>query len=311
MKKVFTLLTSALLTMGAIAQQLPNGGFELWTNPTHPDMWGTYGNIFGFPGGGTYPYFATKDTTAGNFVEGTASLKMITDTVPAGPGMYMVVPSAVGLGALQYTTGHAIVASGIAYTKRIDTVFFSYKYSPARTTDTAALFFNLSKAGSSLFGGTLGLNLSATNTWRNVYTTITPKYSSNNNPDTLMIMFFSSRFSGMPADTGAFRSTLWIDAIHFNASVLVAAGIEELGTITGVNAYPNPTHDHINIAIEATEIGSQILLYDMQGREVYNGTLDRTTTAIDTKDFEAGMYAIKVNSIDHLTTYHGKISVTK
>ena len=312
MKKVFTLFATALITIGAMAQQLPNGGFETWTSTTHPDMWGTYGNIVGFPGGGTYPYFATKDMTTGNFVEGTGSIKMITDTIGAGPGNYLIVPSAAGLGTLSYTASHAIVASGIAYTKRVDTIYFSYKYAPARATDTAALLFNLTNAHTSLFGGTLGLNLPTTaGAWQNIYTEITPQYTSGNNPDTLSMVFSTSRYSGAPADTGAFKSTLWIDAIHFNAAVNVASGIAEIGAITGVNAYPNPTHDHINIAIEEGEVGSQMQLFDLQGREVYNGILDRTTTAIDTKNYEAGIYAIKVMSIDHMTTYQGKITVTK
>ena len=311
MKKVFTLFATALITIGAIAQQLPNGGFESWTSTTHPDMWGTYGNIVGFPGGGTYPYFATKDNTITNFVEGTASLKMITDTIAAGPGNYLIVPSIAGLGTLSYTASHSIVASGIAYTKRVDTIFLSYKYAPTRATDTASMRFNLSKASTSLFGGTLGLNLSTTaGAWKNIYIPISSAYTSSNNPDTLSMVFSTSRYSGAPADTGAFKSTLWIDAIHFNAAVNVS-GIAEIGAITGVNAYPNPTHDIINIAIEESEIGSQMQLFDLQCREVYNGILDRTTTAIDTKNYEAGIYAIKVLSIDHMTTYQGKITVTK
>ena len=122
------------------------------------------------------------------------------------------------------------------------------------------------------------------------------------------MLFFSS------SDTGAatFGSTLWVDAIHFDASVNIANGIEQLtGTISGVNVFPNPATDRINVAIQADEVGSQIQLFDMEGREVYSAILSSTSATIDTRSLQAGVYSIRVNSIDKMTTYKGKIAVTK
>jgi hypothetical protein len=102
-----------------------------------------------------------------------------------------------------------------------------------------------------------------------------------------------------------------VDGVHFDASVLVT-GIEDVnGPVLGVNAYPNPTSGVLNITVQADEVGSQIQLIDMEGREVYNGILTSTKTVIDTRSFQSGVYSIRVNSIDKMTTYKGKVSVTK
>ena len=299
MKKVFTLFAAIALTASSFAQQVPNGGFETWTNATNPDSWNTLSNIFG-PG---VNYFAVKDTSAGNFVQGTASLRLRTDSVP-GQG---ILRSYVGLGTATAPTG-VPVFTGVAYTKRPDSLYFDYKYTPTNILDSGLITFGLSNAGTQLFGGRLTAKLESTNSqWVGVAIPLTSIYTVSGNPDSLYMLFRSSK-SGAAA-ASSYGTTLWIDAVHFSANVNVT-GIEQVnGKIMGVNVYPNPASSQLNVAVETDEIGSQIQLFDMTGREVYNTTIDRSTMSIDTRNFEKGIYTIRVNSIDKITTYNGKISI--
>ena len=307
MKKVFTLIAGVALSIGAFAQQIPNGGFENWTSPLNPDSWSTIASAYGGAAGTT---LVTKDVSAGNHVQGLASMHIINDTVPLA-GMNII--GECGLGG--NSTANNLTFFGYAYTKRPDTMFFYYKYIPATkgaVTDTAAMLLDLTKAGNSLFGGEYFIPLTSTDSqFVSSYLPFNQLYSGavTGAPDTLHLLFGS----GNVLDTFVIRgSSLWVDSVYFDKSVLVASGIEQLqGNIEGVKIFPNPATDHVNIAVEADEIGSQVQLIDMSGRVVYDGKLSATTDAIDTKSLQAGVYSIRVNSIDKMTHYKGLVTITK
>jgi hypothetical protein len=304
MKRLFTFFAAITLTLGASAQQVPNGGFESWNDSINPVDWSTIASAYGSP----YTSFARKDTSAGNYVQGTASLRLFSDSVP-GQG---VIVSEAGLGA--NSTANNLTFYSFPYTKRPDTLFFYIKYTPGAgaVVDTASLQFDLKQANdSSLFGGVGFVPLTNTvGRWEEVYIPLTGSYlpSNTNAPDSLTLIFASGNLATFP---NVYGSTLWIDSVHFDASVNVTGINQVNGPVLGVNAFPNPATDHINITIQADEVGSQIQLFDMEGRMVYTGILGSTVSAIDTKSMPVGVYTIRVNSIDHLTTYNGKISLTK
>jgi hypothetical protein len=299
MKRVFILFAALGLTIGASAQQVPNGGFETWSDTINPDHWGTIADVYG----PSYPTFAQRDTTTGNHVEGQASLLVFSDSVP-GQG---AIVSEVGLGTATATQG--ISFTGIPYAKRPDTLFAFVKYvpGPGAVADTAYASINLTKAGVSLFGGTGYFVIPAIGAMTEIAIPLSAYYSSavTGAPDTLSLVFYSGNIQ---TRTSVYGSRLYVDYVHFDASVNVT-GIKEIGAITGVNAYPNPANNTVNISVAQDEIGSRIQLFDMTGREVYNGTISTSDLAINTQNFETGIYAIRVNSIDNLTTYKGKISV--
>jgi len=306
MKKVFTIIAIITLTVSAYAQQIPNGGFETWTSPLNPDYWSTIATAYG----AQFESFATRDTTTGNHVQGVASLKLFSDSVPGQGALF----SQAGLG--KDSTLNNLTFFGFPYTKRPDSLFFFVKYTPgiAAAIDSGSLQFNLTQAGVSLFGGYGFVPLTNTaaypGQWAEIVIPLSTYYSSSvtGAPDTLVMIFSSGN---VEAQQTVYGSTLWIDSVHFDASVIVS-GIADLnGPVMGVRAYPNPATDQINIAIQPDEVGSRIQLIDMQGRVVYSSILDSTNDAIDTRSLQPGVYAIHVNSIDHLTTYKGQITVTK
>ena len=309
MKKVFTLIAGVVLGFGAFAQQVPNGSFEVWDSVpghTYPHSWSTFDNI-AFPGVGGVAGFAFKDTS--HFV-GQYSLKLVTGTIPTGPTTSILAPSFAGLGAGIYSQG--ISFTGIAYTKRVDTIFYAAKYNPATPSDTALMLLNLKKNGVSITGGTIYLAQPTTNgAWRYYYFPLEKNTTHNytdltTTPDTLQLSFISS------SDTSrsTVGSALYIDALSFDVAVEVVNGISDLdGKVLGVKVYPNPAVNQLNIAVEESEVGSLLQLFDMQGREVYNGIIERSTMVIDTKTFATGAYAIHVASVDKITKYKGLVNV--
>lgn len=296
----------AMLSMAAFAQQIPNGSFEMWSDPDFPDYWGTWADAQGISPF-TFPYYAVKDTST--YADGHTSLKMITDTLYASIGG-QITSSLAGLGTMVFNPANNQVSfPGISYNKRPNKLYCSFRYQPANPRDTGMVFIDLIQSGNSLFGGLLGAKVHDTHGfWISDSFDLSGQYTSGNMPDTL-ILFFQSSTDTAAADT-IFHSTLWVDAVHFDASVNV--GIVPLsGEVHGVNAWPNPATDKISIAIEAAEKGSSIQLFDAEGREVYRSVVQAPNFDIDTHDFPAGLYSIRVNSTDGLTTYKGKIEVTR
>ena len=85
--------------------------------------------------------------------------------------------------------------------------------------------------------------------------------------------------------------------------------IHDIDNLKGISAYPNPSTDLIHVLIPQSEIGSAIRLYDAEGREVYTATIDHSDHIVHTQDLPAGIYTMRVHSMDHLTVYSGRITV--
>src|SRR4051812_46002655 len=108
MKKIFILFAGIGLSLGASAQQVPNGGFENWNGVLNPIGWNTLANYYA-----PLSVYAVKDTGAQTHTEGLASIKMHTDTV-GGQGQ---LRSYLGLGTITLAAGPPTF-SGVAYTKK-------------------------------------------------------------------------------------------------------------------------------------------------------------------------------------------------
>ncbi len=58
--------------------------------------------------------------------------------------------------------------------------------------------------------------------------------------------------------------------------------------------YPNPASDIVNLNIEGNHEDLQYTIYNMQGRVVLNGNLDRLNSEINVQHLEAGQYIIQL-----------------
>ena len=128
-------------------------------------------------------------------------------------------------------------------------------------------------------------------------------------PDSIQIIFLSS--IAYPLHPG---TTLWLDTVHFDASVDIidsadTAGITNIQNMRGVKAYPNPADAELHVLVQPGEAGSGIELYDAEGRRVFNATIDQASYTVDTSCLPDGLYSLRVHSTDRLTVYTGRITI--
>lgn len=219
MKKIFPLLiflsTSFLI---AFAQQPPNAGFETWTQPVNPDSWSSIENALGL----NTNTFTFKDGST--FTEGTASCKLVCDTLAGHPG-YGVISPVLSLGTTRLDNINGIVYSGIPFTYRPDSLIFDYKYT-STGTDTAAVIITLTRNFiNKVINFTQTLSVSAN--WTHVAIPLTLHYMNPSTPDTLEIQFTPSN-----ANQPVQGSTLHVDGVklgyisqsHVPTATILAGG---------------------------------------------------------------------------------------
>lgn len=70
--------------------------------------------------------------------------------------------------------------------------------------------------------------------------------------------------------------------------------------ISNVIVWPNPTHEKLNLSFESSGNKTNISLYDIHGREVYNKNLETISSkinhSIDTKAFYSGIYFLNIQN---------------
>lgn len=294
MKAKLTLL-SLLVAFGfaVFAQQIPNAGFETWTSSTNPDGWGTWESATGLPLGLTF-----KDTV--DKVEGSASLKLITDSVQAGPQKRLIAGFA-SLGNVQYAPPSPISFVGLPFSYRPDTLFFAFKYT-APSADTAVVQLVFTSGDSTVLAG--GVTLGVTNTWLNIYVPLTPAYVSSLTPDTIIVQFQSSLGVGVQG------STLHVDDIAFGYVNLPNA-LQELADRLNVAVYPNPAAEVITVATDENTSGFKISIIDISGKVMGVTNLSGQKTEIKLTEFANGTYIYRIADKSGNILKQGRFNVVK
>ncbi len=101
--------------------------------------------------------------------------------------------------------------------------------------------------------------------------------------------------SRIPNGTGDFE----IAVVTFNSENTTELSIAE-NTLLGINIYPNPANTNLHIDF-SNEIGSQIIIFDILGRNVFNITENTMSQLdIDVSKFNTGIYIIKLISEDYI-----------
>ncbi|MDY0085909.1 MAG: T9SS type A sorting domain-containing protein [Bacteroidales bacterium] len=88
--------------------------------------------------------------------------------------------------------------------------------------------------------------------------------------------------------------------INISVWITVLVGLNENGEQTYVSVYPNPANDVLFLKGN-TEITS-IILSNMLGQVVYEGTIGQSETRIATDAFETGMYILTIQTVNGTAT---------
>lgn len=80
-----------------------------------------------------------------------------------------------------------------------------------------------------------------------------------------------------------------------NLSVNESTKVDKIKTNYGVNIYPNPTKDFIDISISSEDIKSiDVELYNLQGKLLYMRNFESNNARLNLKDFAKGLYMLKI-----------------
>ena len=80
--------------------------------------------------------------------------------------------------------------------------------------------------------------------------------------------------------------------LHLTA--IIPEGIHNYDIVRRV--YPNPTTNYITVQVSSQAVGSEMRLYDMQGRLMKVQIIDNEAVRIDMTSFANGVYLLKANS---------------
>ncbi len=297
MKKLYTAL-AMMFTVASFAQQISNGGFENWSGtPSRPTGWSTVESATG----GAVTGVTFKDTTLPNYIQGTASIRLKSDSVNSPIGRVLIDGIAVYGNVTATLSGLSF--SGIPFTGRPDTVKFFFRYNPTGD-DSAGLEIYLTKwdAGSqqrqTITAG--GLKLGTTNNFW-VSASVAVSYLTTGTPDSLLLIFASS------ADSVYQGSQLNLDDVRFvyNTSV----GIQEAAVeLADVILYPNPASEKLFFKTEKDLSNLNLRIYGLKGELISEQTL--SSNSADVSNLSAGLYLFEVSGKSG-SLLKGKFNVAK
>ncbi|MBL8003084.1 MAG: T9SS type A sorting domain-containing protein [Flavobacteriales bacterium] len=268
-----TALFALIATAVASFAQIPNAGFEAWTNMgtyNTPDGWGNLNATTAVAN----VYTCTK-ATPGN--PGTAYMKLTSKTV-AGVG---VAPGIAVSGALDQST--FLPTSGFAFDQRPQSLTGNWQYM-AFGNDQGHIAVYLTKWNTgtnqretvaSAMHDLVGMAMS----WAPF--TISLTYTSTEAPDSALIVLAAS------GDTPVNNSYLWVDNLAFSGTV---TGIQEAGQlVTNVQVFPNPATD-VLVVSGARWTNAKVL--DLQGRSMLSVQLN--AGKLDVSTLPAGLYVVRL-----------------
>ena len=322
MKKVFVLCALIGVCLAAVAQQVPNGSFYYWNNIWNPNGWGTWASAISAHNqalADSAVSLAQRDTTAGYYPSDTSSLRLAVDTLRL-PGYGRVTISGfAALGGASYitsSTGNGLQMGYMPYTRRPDTLYLDYRMTrPTGATDMPVVSVGLTHwdtlSHSRLELLSEAFTLPPDSVWQ--YNVAIPLIDYYNNypdsiaPDSLQIIFFASGAAHPTLGT-----TLWLDSVRFDASVVpVTTGLPAPGLIHDVAIWPNPANMQLYIGLREKEIGDSLEIYDAAGRKVYQGPLPDRVNTIPLDMLPPGDYSLRIRSRDGLTTYRSQVAVVR
>ena len=293
MKKNIITLIAALGMSAAANAQIPNAGFENWTNIGSyaiPDNWGTLNHTTA-----TYSVFTATKATPGS--PGSSYLKLTSKTT----GSFVSKGIAVS-GKLDTVT--MLPKSGVVFTQRPATFTGkwqhmiygssqgSVKVLTTRWNTTTNKRDTVAHAEQTLSGMAMS--------WANFSLNLN-YMDSLNFPDSCMIVLQASGTNPTNNDY------LWIDNLAFTGTVAVSTntgstvGVKEVSdTPLNLSVFPNPVNEVLKINLSVVDVQEiTIEMIDVTGKVFYKRTkrvFEREMTEkIDVRDFPKGNYMVTIS----------------
>ncbi len=276
-----TLAIAFILSVGTLAAQIPNGGFENWVDQggyMQPVGWLTYNDVITTGG----PLASVEQGTPG--FPGTYHCVITSRAVPSGSPIQGWI-----------SAGSSSGQAGFPYTQRPAMLTGQWQYG-VQPGDTAEVFIALSKWNSATSNteaiaiGTLQVTGNLGN-WQAF--SVPLEYISADAPDTAYIQIVSSIDFYQPV-VGSFVK---VDDLAYVGSV----GIPEQ-ELAEIRVFPSPAADALHIA---TTVSGELRLIDASGRVLLNSPINGTRT-LDVSSFAPGLYSYQLIGKDGIPVAAGR-----
>jgi len=263
--------------------QIPNSGFENWTN------YGSYDKADGWTN--------TNSQCSGSFFPVTKS----TDTYPIGVGNYSIriesnpslMPGYCALG-VTWAGQYPIVAFPI--TGHPTSLTGWYKYLP-QGGDTMTINIEI-KNGTSLVSHPYFSTTATVSSWTSFnipFPTYTTADSVSIYLSTYALVDTTGGASNAVGPSG--NSVLYIDNLNFDN--LITSVQEQISENTAFRLYPNPASNIVTLNIEnATKTDLTMYIYNVIGTLVKSETLKQNQRQINIGDLSNGVYMVALKSKD-------------
>ena len=283
MKTRIILLFIFIAIGNSIFSQIPNNGFENWTNMgsySTPDNWGNLNAVTTTTG-----IYTCLKGSPGN--PGTAYLKLVSKTI-SGMG---IQPGIAVSGVLNTTTFQSV--SGFAYTDRPAELDGSWQFM-AGGSDQGYIAVYLTKWDAGLnrrdtIGQVVNPLSGMVMSWRNF--SLPLSYSNSDIPDTAMIILSAS---GSIPVTGSY---LYIDNLSFVGGTI---GMQDQSALSGLLAFPNPvTQNNLIIDLKNRDFTADYIdILDLQGKLIIRKTMinQHFPVSMDVTTLHAGEYFLRITS---------------
>jgi hypothetical protein len=306
MKTWFLIFLFFFFSGAMIAQQIPNGDFEIWSG-LNPDQWDTSNETVM----GLYQFTTvTKETS--NPQNGSNSAKVETVSQNIIFVGTVTMPGILTLGdfILDIVAETAVIEGGIAFAHRPLALKGYYQATPV-ANDSAFVGVGFTKWNPLLNQrDTIGEGLmyfsQTVNSWTEF--TIPVQWSSPDNPDSCNIIVASSDVINITSfPTG---STIRVDNLSFEYSTV---GIEVLREPSEIIVYPNPVSDILTFELNGTidsETQCVIEIFNIDGKKVLSETnTGKQTINIPVNTLSAGVYSYVYSTAT--ASFRGSIVVVK
>jgi hypothetical protein len=289
-KILYTILFVLIACSGF--SQIPNSGFENWTNMgtyDNPNSWGTMNNTTVSSG----IYTVIKGTPGS---PGIACIKLISQT---DGNKRSVINGIAVSGILDSTT--QMPKSGFPFSQRPQSLTGNWQHmtygsgsgfisalltqwnTSSNKRDTVA-FANLPLGGMVMSWTAFSINFS---------------YQSSVNPDTCIIVLSASGSSPTQNDY------LWVDNLAFSG--LVTGVSESPDQNIALNIFPNPANNEVEFTnSKAIHNGDILIISDMLGNEIFRKKINEDSFKINTSNFANGTYICKM-----VNSYNVQYFITK
>ena len=298
MKFLSYLAAICLFSFTALAQDVPNGGFEDWATFTGsgstgsynydlPDFWKTTDSVS--MANGPFQQSAIRETA--NVHGGASALHLKTWPLNIPLPINAPVPGVASNGSINTTT--LSIIGGTPDTVRHRKLTGYYRYTKAGS-DTASIVVGLYKYDTgtntrkTVAAGTLKIGESTSGT-AYVSFDLDLTYIEGYKPDS-MLMYIAT--GPLALNSGTVGTELWIDDLAFSGTV----GIDELASpVKNLSVFPQPAAADLNVSFELERpLQLEARLLDLSGKLVLTQALESNRGSLDVANLPAGNYLLNI-----------------